>query len=322
MPPHLTVLIATHQRAGSLEAVLSRLGEQRLPENPALEALIVDNNSRDRTRQVVETFAAAAPFPVRYLFESRQGKVHALNNGIEVARGEWIVFTDDDCRLDPNWLAGFWKAIAAHPKCDAFGGRILPHYPEDCPAWIQRYAAVLNGPIPLHDYGERTHPYDDAMLPFLGANIAARRAALLAVGMFDPRRNYVAGASGGRARGGEDTDLFRRLQAAGRRIAYCGGALVHHPVGSAQCRLGYIARWQVAHGENYAEEPETGTPTLAAVPRWLYRRLIGSALETAVYCFDGERRLRAFLETCRCWGIFREYRRRARDAAAEDRSRT
>jgi glycosyltransferase involved in cell wall biosynthesis len=311
MKPHLTVLIATHNRAASLTRALDQLAAQQVPAGVAFEALVVDNNSTDGTHAAVEAFARQTALPVRYLFEPRAGKVFALNRGIPAAEGGIVAFTDDDCDLEPSWLAALYGVFCDHAEVAAVGGRVLPRYPTGCPAWIRRHRRHLVGPIPLHDYGEATRPYDATMLPFLGANLAARREALLAVGLFNVERNYLAGA-GGRQGGGEDTDLFRRLQSAGRAIVYCGAATVHHPVALEQCRLASIARWQINHGGNYAEEPKAGEGLIAGAPRWLYRQLAAAAAGAILHAFAPDKSLPAFLEACRCWGMFREYRRRRR----------
>src|SRR3990172_12679777 len=83
----VTVLIATYNRApllaGALEAVLA----QRTPPELRWEFLVVDNNSHDGTRAVVERYARESAVPMRYLFEERQGQSYALNTGLGLALG-------------------------------------------------------------------------------------------------------------------------------------------------------------------------------------------------------------------------------------------
>ena len=72
---------------------------------------MVDNRSNDNTREVVESFARVAAFPVRYLFEGTLGKSMALNTGVSNAKGEIVAFTDDDIVLHPEWLASSEKRL-------------------------------------------------------------------------------------------------------------------------------------------------------------------------------------------------------------------
>jgi len=68
------------------------------------DAIVIDNNSTDGTRAVVERHIAGFPVALRYLFEPRQGRSSALNAGIAAARGSVLAFTDDDVRVVNGWL--------------------------------------------------------------------------------------------------------------------------------------------------------------------------------------------------------------------------
>lgn len=98
----ISVILCTYNRAESLRDTLRILAAQRLPHGVPCELLVVDNNSSDRTRHVVEETQAAFPWPLRYLFESRQGKTYAMNHGVRESRGDVIVLTDDDTLPEPD----------------------------------------------------------------------------------------------------------------------------------------------------------------------------------------------------------------------------
>src|ERR1043165_5266525 len=96
-PLDISVIISTYNRSdmlpGALESVLAQeAGDVRY------ELIVVDNNSTDKTREVVESFIARGHENVRYIFEGKQGLSHARNAGIAAARSPLIVFTDDDVR--------------------------------------------------------------------------------------------------------------------------------------------------------------------------------------------------------------------------------
>jgi glycosyltransferase involved in cell wall biosynthesis len=86
-----------------------------------LEVLIVDNNCTDDTNQIVETFHVR--LPVRFVTERRQGLAHARNRAVTEFRGDVLLFTDDDVRLEPGWLAAYQDAIRRFPDADYFGGK-------------------------------------------------------------------------------------------------------------------------------------------------------------------------------------------------------
>ena len=99
-----TVLIATYNRAALLDETLASLRRLRVSPHLRWEAIVVDNNSTDGTRAVVERHARDFPVTLRYLFEPAQGRSSALNTGIEAAAGDVLAFTDDDVRVAEGWL--------------------------------------------------------------------------------------------------------------------------------------------------------------------------------------------------------------------------
>src|SRR5215831_4700728 len=96
---NISVVLATYNRAASLQVTLDTFLTQVVRFDVEWELLVVDNNSTDSTHDVVERFARAAHFPVRYIFEKRQGRSYSLNTAIAEAKGEVIDFTDDDVLL-------------------------------------------------------------------------------------------------------------------------------------------------------------------------------------------------------------------------------
>ena len=118
-----SIVIATYNRASDLSQTLDSLAGLR-PDGP-WEVIVVDNNSPDGTRQVVEEAARSFPVELRYLFEREQGRSPALNAGIRAARGEIIATTDDDVRVPADWLDRAAEGLS-RLGCDYVGGRVLP----------------------------------------------------------------------------------------------------------------------------------------------------------------------------------------------------
>src|SRR5215470_14722752 len=95
-PTNITVLVCTYNRSRTLGETIESVATQALPQPLSWELLIVDNNSSDDTRRVVEGFQRQYPERIRYFFEPQQGLSYARNAGIREARGEILVFIDDD----------------------------------------------------------------------------------------------------------------------------------------------------------------------------------------------------------------------------------
>lgn len=120
----------------------------KVPESLGWEVLVVDNNSDDQTRNVVDEYCTEFPGRFRYLFESQPGKSHALNSGIEAARGQLLAFMDDDLIVEPMWLQNL-TARFHDRKWAGFGRRILPQWTCSPPSWLPRVLA----PLALFDIG-------------------------------------------------------------------------------------------------------------------------------------------------------------------------
>src|SRR5215216_2566932 len=119
----ISVIISTYNRCDMLSSAIEKLLAQER-ERVAYEIIIVDNNSTDRTREVVESFIARGHSNLRYVFEPRQGISYGRNTGIANSKSGIIAFTDDDVQVSGNWIASIKQAFDKHPEVDFAGGRI------------------------------------------------------------------------------------------------------------------------------------------------------------------------------------------------------
>src|ERR1700722_3255440 len=97
----VTVILCTYNRCQFLAKPLESVARSHVPESIHWEVLVVDNNSPDATRSVVEGFCRRDPSRFRYLFEPKQGKSYALNSGCQAANSDVLAFMDDDVEVDP-----------------------------------------------------------------------------------------------------------------------------------------------------------------------------------------------------------------------------
>lgn len=121
---NVTVILCTYNRCQILEKALSSIAASTLPQGVEWEVLVVDNNSRDQTREVAEDFCRRYPGRFRYLFEPNPGKSYALNTGIREARGDVLAFLDDDLTVEPTWLQSLTARLDDGEWAGA-GGRTL-----------------------------------------------------------------------------------------------------------------------------------------------------------------------------------------------------
>jgi glycosyltransferase involved in cell wall biosynthesis len=268
-----SVVIATFNRAPLLAETLDALAAQLSPPG-GFEVIVADNGSTDATAGVVR--AAAARLPIEYLRVATPGKSHAVNAAIARARGDLLVFTDDDVVPVPGWLNA-WTRAFADTGADFGAGRILPRWAVDPPRWM---SPALYGVLAVPDNGTtRLVGHDLAtrgVMP-IGANMAIRRAVLDRVGGWRTDLGKLRGT----LRTGEDHELFLRLVQSGARGLYEPTALVHHHVPTSRLTRAYFREWFFGNGRTVAqlesEYPST-TRRLAGVPRYLWR---AAALDAA-----------------------------------------
>lgn len=234
--PLISVVVCTYNRADLLAHALRDLCDQTLARS-LYEIVVVDNNSSDTTKTVVERFAACAH--VAYEFESNQGLSHARNRGWRVARGEYVGYVDDDCRIPPEWLA-LARELIERTRPSVLGGPYYACYDSRKPAWFQdRYGShVLEGearPLLPDEY-------------LTGGNIFFRRSLLEALGGFDTK----LGVSGATMTRGEETALLRRIRnEMAREVIYYAPALyLFHLVHEERMKVGWSVRSRFADGRS------------------------------------------------------------------------
>ncbi len=244
----VSIVVTTHNRSAALKITLDGLRGQVLDGSFSCEVIIVDNNSTDDTKAIVESYTGKGDASqletiseFHYCFEPMQGKGYALNHGIREAEGEIIAFTDDDVMVDPHWVMNILKCFK-EKDCDGLGGRVIPVYPENAPQWIKKNPTKLAGVVVIADYGEKTMPYVSKEHSLLGANCAFKRE------VFDDCGFFRLDLGPGTSTMGEDTEFNNRLAGMGKSIYYCGEALVRHPVDLERLRLKYIVKWHTALG--------------------------------------------------------------------------
>src|ERR1700722_323194 len=118
----ISLIVCTRDRCRKLTHHLESL--RRITFERRWEIIIVDNGSVDETAAVLHEFIRTAPTEVTSKFEPRPGKSNALNTAITIARGEIVVFTDDDCYPAQDFLSRAWSAFQ-NPSVGYVTGRIL-----------------------------------------------------------------------------------------------------------------------------------------------------------------------------------------------------
>lgn len=230
-----TIAICTWNRADLLGRTLAGL-RRLLPLPEGVEVLVVDNNSCDRTAAVVrDADPALAP---RYVLEPEQGLAVARNRALREARGELLLWLDDDVEVQAGWLAAYLEAAAAYSEAAFFGGPIRPVFLAPAPAWLTSNMDELGSAFAARDLGDTASAIGELRCAPFGANMAIRKAAILARG-FDPR----LGRHGSTLLAAEERRLFAALLDAGLRGRWVPPAAVDHLMPADRLTLDYVRRY-------------------------------------------------------------------------------
>lgn len=233
MSTYLTLALCTHNHRPRLERTLRALAQVQPPQS-TWELLIVDNASTDGTAELLaESGWRANRSNVRVVRESKLGLSHARNRAIREAAGEYVVFMDDDETPDPEWLRAFERVMLAEQP-DALGGRIEVLFEDgERPAWLHDELLGFLGKL---DHGLPAGRLRDPGTPIFGGNFAFRRAIFERVGAFDTG----LGRKGSANVGGEDTEIYRRMLAAGCSVWWVPQAVIHHRIQTGKLRRSYF----------------------------------------------------------------------------------
>ena len=259
MERYLTILLCTYNRVKLLKPLIDELIKQVNIQNRSdLEILLIDNNSNDGTSELALSYAKNCNF-INYEFEEKQGLAKARNKGIKLAKGEVIVFIDDDIVLDQNWLKEIVNSLSRYPY-KAFGGKVIPLWEKEKPKYINLtgHFALNQKIFPAHDNGdkERLYPINKEETNPIGANMWIYKELFNKYGNF--REDLGRVGYGGIPC--EDTEFCSRLLKNNENIFYYPNAFVYHPVSTYRMSKEFIKSWHYRNGISTVRKGGRGFP--------------------------------------------------------------
>ncbi|MEX1257183.1 MAG: glycosyltransferase family 2 protein [Gemmatimonadota bacterium] len=261
--PTISVLVATRNRAASLVGLLEAIESQA--DAPTFEVIVCDNGSTDETPRLLETWAAR--ISLHSLRVDATGKGRALNAGIGAARGELLVFTDDDARPRADWLREIEAGARRHPDVSIFGGTIEVD-PDSVPRWIRESSSLMGLLTSEHDWTQEDAPYPFGAYPF-GPNMAVRRTLIASAA--DPYPTDMG--PGTSLPVGDESAFLRRFSDPVARDRFClPRARVRHDVEAENVTLGSALRrsFQAGRANRWNRIPmyEVGSGTGPRLTLW------------------------------------------------------
>jgi glycosyltransferase involved in cell wall biosynthesis len=278
----VSVAICTWNRCELLRQTLEQMTRLHVDADLAWELVVINNGCSDATSEVIAAFTGR--LPVREVVELQPGLSRARNRAVNEAKGDYILWTDDDVLVDEGWLTAFLETVRRFPDAAVFGGPIEPWFPvAPDPVLLTSFPLLRLGFNGVHhgDVERRLEPDQYVW----GANMAVRRAAIDGL-RFDP----TLGVCQTDIKLGEEKDLIRRVRERGGDVIWSPAMRVRHYVGPSRMTRPYLTKFYAGHGRTCMREG--GIPAgvrLFGAPRWIWRKCAVSAVEHVACAVVGNR---------------------------------
>lgn len=262
-----------------LRRFLGRLARLR-PVRREWELLVVNNNCTDDTERVLEDFDGR--LPLRRAFEPKPGHSHARNTAVAEARGEYIVWTDDDVLVEEGWLAAYGRAAERHPRAAVFGGPIRPRFEGTPPAWLAAAWRDIGPVFAARELGDEPFELDEGgELPY-GANFAVRAREQRRF-PYDPAlgRAFAQGALG------EETAVIRAILASGASGWWVPDARVEHWIPKERQTVGYLRAYYALQGKTFLKWDRYVGPKFRGRPLLIWGGILRAELAYALARLTG-----------------------------------
>ncbi|MCX6967706.1 MAG: glycosyltransferase [Verrucomicrobia bacterium] len=229
--PHITVCICTWKRPALLARLLERLRCQQTEGRFSYSIVVADNDRLESARSIVENFPGSGP-ALTYCVEPEQNIARARNKALDLAKGDYAAFIDDDELPEPNWLLALFTACQAHHS-DGVLGPVKPFFEQKPPSWL------IRGKF-CERHAHSTGTVLDWRQTRTG-NVLFKREILREIP--EPFRPQFGD-------GGEDNDFFRRMMESRRIFTWCNEAVVFELVSPARFKRSYILKRALLRGQN------------------------------------------------------------------------
>lgn len=258
--PAVTFIICTYNRQAYLDDTLKSILQPDAADLN-IELLVIDNNSEDQTKAVVQKYKESSEdIFIHYVKEENQGLSHARNRGIKEANAEYVVFLDDDIRATESLIPAWISFFNDHPDATAAGGKIHVQFDDPRPEWMSHFLLPLLG---YHDLGNSFKRYPKNKFPF-GGNMGFQKSIFKEVGLF----NTDLGRKGTSLGAKEEKELFRRIRNHNEEIFYLPDAFLYHRVNRGRLTVDYIRKQAMGLGTSmklHLKKASTGQKALSGL---------------------------------------------------------
>jgi glycosyltransferase involved in cell wall biosynthesis len=210
----ISIIIPTYNRADVIIHSLATWAKQNIPFDK-FEVIVVDNNSTDDSPELIRNFIQDKPNFIYYQ-ETKAGSTNARHAGVKLAKGELLIFCDDDGLFNEGCVQAVLDVYTLNPEVAAVAGKIEIQWDIEAPNWIEPYEFML-GKL---DYGTEIKYARDLYLN--GGIFSIRKKVFEQLGGFNPDLigHYLVGDG--------DTGLVIKLHQARLLIGWTPYAVMKH----------------------------------------------------------------------------------------------
>lgn len=262
----ISIIVCTYNRDCYIRKTLDCLAKCDA-DRTDFEILLIDNNCTDNTANICHEFEVewSGKLNYRYFVETKQGLSNARNRGIDEARGDFIVYLDDDAFVAADYIRNLKRYLVQYKGLAAFGGKIDPYYESGVePAWMSKWSYSWVSAI---DYGTTVRPFTGNDYP-IGANMGVRVDLAKKAGGFNPN----LGRLGKNTMSGEEKDFFNKIKALGETILYFPDVSVQHCIPENRLTIDFIRK--MGEGIGISEKQRTLDISHSAYFKRLFEELV------------------------------------------------
>ncbi len=231
----ISACINTYKRPLLLKKCIDSLINQKKNNVFNLEIIVVDNDLGKTALSTIQSIKKVFNNSIIFYYNEPKKNISlARNKAVSKSSGEFILFIDDDGYADENLINAYINCYKIY-KADGIFGTVLPYYDEGVPEWIKKGNFFVR---PIQKTGEKTN-FTRTTNCFIKADLLRNYAQ-----PFDPKFGLT---------GGEDVDLFSRLEKNGANFIFCAEAIVYDFVPRERANLSYLQKRTYRTGISYTQ---------------------------------------------------------------------
>lgn len=262
----ISICICTFKRPHLLARLLNSLTDLVTENKFDFDIVVVDNDSSQSGKPIVDNFLNQRKIPIKYLEEARQNISYARNKSVKNASGDFIAFIDDDEYPDSKWLLNLYINREKY-KADGVLGPVKPHFEVEPPKWLIKSKICERESFDT-GYNITNYKYTRTGNALLKTQILSDLKE-----PFDPKFGLI---------GGGDADYFKRMINKGYTFVWCNEACVYETVTPPRFKRSYYIQRAFTRGATSTYSPAISVNTIKSIiaiciytPSLLFLNIIG-----------------------------------------------